>query len=138
MVSTTRIRTAISLIAQGLFETQESIKENPDKYPVSPLLQKGINIFLAERYFSGEVYDFKYADIHSFSQHYLAKPLQDWFSDWNHVVQKEIQNSLPLVWYLDPLARKDTDTEYACTQECYDLIDSLETNDLCLCVIKKQ
>ena len=148
MVDITRIRTAISLIAQGLYDKQNQLKKDPSHYPYSGLLHRGCNMFLAEKYKSflkrsesnEEKYEslsqeelqtiFQYGNITSFAEHYLTKEISEWFNDWPASAQAELKLKSPTLFCLPNLAETDPHFGYSCTESCLDLIDSLERKDI--------
>lgn len=130
ILDATRIRNAVSLIAVGLYDTERQAEKTPNKYPVSPFLQKGMNIFLADRYFVGNVQSHEHSDIYSFCKHYLSAPLCEWFSDWDPSIQAKIKDRLPMIWSLDALALEMGNNRYECSEECLDLVNILETDNI--------
>lgn len=78
------LRKAFGLIAKGLIEKEELLKKEPNRYPHSPCLQRGINQFLAASVELGHVGEqiWSYADETAFFARFMELPVAEWFSDW--------------------------------------------------------
>lgn len=114
------LRKSFVLIAQGLFEKEQLLNNAPERYPYSPKLQHGINLFLAAWHQIGKTESdvFQHADEGSFCAHYLTKPIEDWFVDW-HLNEKETQDleDQPFFGYQEFAYRTDTNA-YRPSVEC--------------------
>lgn len=124
------LRKAFVLIAQGLFEKEQLLKKAPERYPYSPKLQHGINLFLAASRQLGNLTEenvFQYADESSFCSHYLTMPISDWFEGWalNAQEMQQLEES-PFYNYGEFAYCTDTNT-YCPSVECREF---LETQDM--------
>lgn len=121
------LRKSFTLIAKGMIEKEQLLQKEPIRYPYSKTLQHGINMFLAASYQIGTVEDImKYADETSFLEHFILKPISEWFCEWapNMVDRLKLQDEL--FFSYGAFAYRRSGNLYSPTSECYEF---LETQD---------
>lgn len=125
------LRKAFALIASGLVEKEKLLTAEPNRYPHSPRLQHGINMFLAAAWEIGKVGDkiWEYADEASFLDKYACRSIADWFSDWDkeaieslHLTEQPFYGFGSFIMWLD-------DNRYSYTDDCTEYLESLD-NDI--------
>ncbi|MDD7428289.1 MAG: hypothetical protein PUK49_00715 [Oscillospiraceae bacterium] len=125
------LQKAFAFIACGLVEKEKLLKESPNRYPYSKNLQRGINMFLAACLEMGHLDDniFKRADESLFLEHYINKPICDWFEDWDQDALVQFEINLQPFYFYGPFAyRRGKKDVYIATEECVEFLSTQEIN----------
>lgn len=78
-----KLKTAISLIAFGLYEKERQKEDG--KYYYSPKLMHGINIFQSLNYkYNSKAFDFSKLHEQEFINSYAMQPVSQWFDNWEN------------------------------------------------------
>ena len=115
----------IALVAAGLYEKEQNVSEQTS-YPYSNQLSLGMNIFAAQAVQYHPNYEMVLKDMHEsvFLEGYASQPVSFWFSGWNDEIIQRLQKSD--LWNLESLAYFYNDGKFQTTDECTDLIESLD------------
>lgn len=130
-MDTAFLRKTFALIAKGLVEKEQLLQKDPTRYPYSKMLQHGINMFLVASHQVGCVGNDiqKYADESMFLNHFITKPIAEWFCNWNpEVVDKLCLQEQPFFAY-GSFAYRRNEHMYIPSSECYEFLET-QDNDI--------
>lgn len=126
------LRKAFALIARGLVEKEEILNKEPARYPHSPRLQHGINMFLAVAVERGRVGQqiWTYADESAFLEKYAYLPVEEWFCDWEKEAVEQLHLEEQPFYGFGPLAMWLDDNRYGPSEDCFEYLESLDSDIL--------
>lgn len=123
------MRKAFALIAKGLVEKEELLRKEPARYPYSKTLQHGINMFLSACYQSDRSENvFQYADESAFLEHFITKPIYEWFSGWDQKVIEEMELQEEPFYAYDAFAYRRSDHMYIPSSDCFEFLDTQDSD----------
>ena len=126
------LRNAFALIARGLVEKEEMLNKEPTRYPHSPRLQHGINMFLAAAMEMGKIGQpiWNYADETAFLEKYACQAVEEWFCDWDESAVAELKLADQPFYGFGPLAMWLDDNRYGPSEDCLEYLESLDSDIL--------
>lgn len=123
-MDTAFLRKTFTLIAKGIIEKDQLLQKDPNRYPYSSTLQHGINMFLAASYQTGEDKNImQYADETSFLEHFITKPISEWFNGWNSDVIDSLNLHKELFYNCGAFAYRQAENLYCPSPECYKYLE---------------
>lgn len=125
------IEKAITFIARGIREKENTDISKRMPYCYSKDLQRGINMFLWAAFSMGGVGEgvFAYADEYAFLKKFICLPIREWFIDWTDEAKKRLHLDNECFYYLEPLAyRVGCDDVYMASEDCCDYLNQQESN----------
>lgn len=124
-MDTAFMRKSFALIAKGLAEKEELLSKEPTRYPYSKTLQHGINMFLSACYHIGRVENtFQYANETAFLEHYITKPIYEWFSDWDQAAIEKMKLQEESFYAYDAFAYRRSNHMYIPSADCFEFLDT--------------
>lgn len=129
-MDTAFLRKAFALIAKGLIEKEQLLQKEPARYPYSRALQHGINMFLTASYQTGVVQDImQYADETSFLEHFITKPVSEWFDEWDSKVIDSLNLSEESFYNYGAFVYRRSENVYSPSSDCYEYLE-MQDNDI--------
>ena len=125
------IEKAITFIAKGIREKENTDHDKRMPYCYSKDLQRGINMFLWAAFSIGGVGKniCAYADEYAFLKKFICSPVREWFMDWSAESKRQLQLENENFYYLEALAyRVGGDDFYMASEECYEYLNGQESN----------
>lgn len=119
---------AFALIAKGLTEKEELLKENPIGYPYSGKLRHGINKFMYASLEAGCEEVLQYGDEAAFLSRYITKPIAEWFDDWDGEAVEELRLKEENFYHLEAIAYEIDKNRYTFNRECYDFLETQDSD----------
>lgn len=123
------LRKAFALIAKGLIEKEQLLQTEPTRYPYSKALQHGINMFLAASQWAGCQTSIQYADETSFLAHFITRPIEAWFTEWNPEVVDELNLQEEPFYAYGSFAYQRAGNVYTPSADCYEFLET-QDNDI--------
>ena len=127
-MDTAFMRKTFALIAKGLIEKEQFLQKEPTRYPYSKTLQHGVNMFLAASQWAGCQTIAQYADEASFLAHFITKPIQEWFNEWNPEVIDRLNLQEEPFYAYDAFAYQRSGNMYTPSADCYEFIETQDSD----------
>ncbi len=124
------LQKAFAFIAKGLIEKEAILKTEPNRYPYSKNLQRGINMFLSACVIMGkQTYDiFNFADETNFLTKYACKPIREWFVNWDEQSMEFHDIAKQAFYSYEAFVYKRKGESYSVSQECEEYLSVQESN----------
>lgn len=124
------MRKTFAFIAKGLIEKEQILQKEPTRYPYSKTFQHGINMFLAASKWAGCQTAAQYADENSFLEHFITRPICEWFDGWNPEVIDRLNLKEEPFYAYDAFAYQRNRNMYIPSSDCYEFLEIQDSDIL--------
>ena len=116
---------AITLLAVGLVRRKRLLDKHPSRYPYSPILHRGMDLFLGMSLEAGRDDVLSFGDETAFANAFLCRPVETWFDGWDPYVREQLKDE-PF-YSCGPLVEEPADGSLLLhmdpSQECFEFLE---------------